>query len=265
MEKGLSFYGATAAQNRDNAGETLLIDGVDISRLRLVKDEHPEEENFFHSIGGLTVAKKIHNETECENERQLRVWRSVGVPLIYVEGCLANAEDHPNAKAAAALIRFSQRPDIPLEIGLSIDGGIVEKQNEQGQPDEKGSVLARTVALAASLTVKPCNPKCKVFLMNDLTKSDLAAQPPQRYWQALKKSQAKHSFNEVTDQDFALYLKMTKLKKSLVDYMGGFTSVRCKKCGDGVRFFKSSNDLPNGCPRCKTHFSMTEIWQALNK
>jgi predicted Zn-ribbon and HTH transcriptional regulator len=262
---GLKFYGATAAQNKDNAGETLLIDGTDISRLRLVKDEHPEEENFFHSIGALTVAVKIHNEKECTNERQLRVWRSVQAPLIYVEGELADDEDHPNAKSAAALVRFAQRPEIPLDIGLSIDGGIVEKRNEAGQPDEEGSILARTVALAASLTVKPCNPRCKLFLMNDLTKSDLAMSPPPAYWEALKKSQAKRSFNEISSAEFQLYVKMTKLKKSLADYMGGFTSIRCKKCGDGVRFFKSSKDLPNGCGNCKSHFSMSEIWQALNK
>lgn len=262
---GLKFYGATGAQNTDNAGEMLLIEGVDISNLRAVKDEHPEEENFFHTIGALTVAKKIFGEQDCKSDRELRVWRNTKVPLIYVEGELANDEDHPNAKSAAALVRFSQRPDIPLDVGLSIDGGIIEKRNAAGQPDEKGNVLARTVGLAASLTIKPCNPKCQLFLMNDLTKSDLSAPPPDRYWKALKKSAAKSSFRQMGGEELHLYMKMAKLKKSLTDYFGGFTSIRCKKCGAGTRFFKSSDDVPNGCPSCKTHFSMSEIWQSLNK
>lgn len=260
---GLKFFGATAAQNEDNAGETILIEGVDISKLRVLKDEHPEEENFFHTIGAVTLAKKIFSEKDCDSPRQVRVWRHVGVPLVYVEGEMADNEDHPNAKAAAAMVRFTQRQDIPLDVGLSIDGGIVEKRNEQGQPDEEGKILARTVGLAASLTIKPCNPKCRLFLMNDLTKSDLATPPPPGYWVALKKAQAKSSFREMGTNEFQIYLKLNKLKKSLTDYFGGFTSIRCKKCGDGVRFFKS--DAMNGCPKCKNHFSMTEIWQALNK
>lgn len=262
---GLKFYGATAAANRDNAGESLDIQGCDISNLRLIKDEHPEEETAFTQVGAVTLAKKIFSEKDCQSDRELRVWRGVQVPLVYIEGELADSEGHPNAQSAAALIRFSQRPEIPLDVGLSIDGGIIEKRNEHGQPDEKGNILARTVAIAASLTVKPCNPKCQLFLMNDLTKSDLSVPPPDRYWKALKKSQARSSFRQMGGDEFQIYLKLTKLKKSLTDYFGAFTSIRCKKCGNGTRFFKSSSDMPNGCPNCKTHFSMSEIWQALNK
>jgi len=260
---GMKIFGVLAAENKDNSGETIRIAGMDTSKLGPLVDEHHEEPSFFDHIGSITFHKKIMSQADCENDRQKRAWTRTGVPLLYIEGELCDDQDHANAKAAAALIRFSSRPDIPLNVGLSVDGGIAEKQNESGAQDENGKILTKTVALRGSLTSKPCNSKCFLEPMNDLTKSDLTAPPPAAYWAALKKARAAHSFNDIGGAEFQLYLKLTKLKKSLTDYFGGFTSIRCKKCGDGVRFFKS--DAMNGCPRCKNHFSMTEIWQSLNK
>lgn len=259
---GLKLYGIGAAENVDNVGETLKLAGLDDSHLNLMRDEH-EHDSFFFKLGVITFHKKIFSEKDCENAKQLRCWNSAKVPFLYAEATVADDTDHPNAKAAAEMIKFTQRPEIAqhLTCGWSIDGGIIEKQNQSGQQDENGKILSRTMATALALTTKPCNPKCRVFLENDLTKSDLQASPPDRYWAALKKSQAARSINE--SEDFKLYLKLNNLKKSLADYMGGHTSIRCKKCGNGVRFFKS--EAPNGCANCGNHYSMSEIWGALNK
>lgn len=259
---GLQFYGVLAAQNQDNAGETLLIEPLDTSRLGPLIDEHPEDIDFFRTLGAITKHRKLMKAEDCEDDRQKLCWERTRVPLLYIEGELANDEDHPNAKSAAALIRFCARPEIPLKIGLSIDGGILKRTNEGGQPDEKGKILAKAVALRGSLTHKPCNPKCFIVPMNDLQKSDVG-EPPAEYWEALKKSQATSSF--IQRPDFQLYLAMEKLKKSVSDYMGAFTSMRCKRCGNGVRFFKSSSNIPNGCSGCGTHFTLTDVWQSLNK
>jgi hypothetical protein len=259
---GMQFYGVLAAQNKDNAGETLLIEPLDVSRLGPLIDEHPEDIDFFRTLGAITYNKKIFSEKDCENDRQRMAWNRTKVPLLYIEGQLADDEDHPNAKSAAALIRFCARPEIPLKVGLSIDGGILDRRNEAGQPDKDGKVLAKAVALRGSLTHKPCNPKCFLAPMNDLQKSDMT-EPPAAYWEALKKSEAKSSFIE--RPDFKMYMAMEKLKKSITDYMGAFTSMRCKRCGSGVRFFKSSTNIPNGCSGCGTHFTLTDVWSALNK
>jgi hypothetical protein len=261
---GMKFFGCTGAQNIDNTGEVLDINGCDISKLKTVKDEHPDEDTCFSTIGAITMAKKIFSEKDCSSPRELRTWKQVGVPLIYVEGELAD-DDHPNAAAATALVKFTQRPDIPLNVGLSIDGGILERTDKDGNADAKGTQLTKTVALAASFTVKPANSKCFLSPINDLTKSDLTAEPPLVYWEALKKSQALRSFNEIQGVDFQLYLKVSSLKKSLKDYFGGFTSTKCKKCGTGVKFFKSTQDFPNGCTSCGSPFSMSDIWKSLNK
>lgn len=262
---GMKIYGCLAAENPDNVEETIKIAGIDTSKLGPLVDEHHDEPSFFDTIGAITYHAKLFSEADCKTDLQRRAWNRVKVPMLYIEGELADDTDHPNAKSAASLIKFCQRPEIPVNVGLSIDGGIIEKTDHNGTPSEDGSILAKTVALRGSLTVKPCNSKCFLAPVNDLTKSDLKLPPPQRYWSALQKSQSKSSFNVVVGLEVELYVKLNKLKKSIVDFNGSFTSLRCKKCGEGLRFFKSSTDLPNGCSKCGNHFSMSEIWQSLNK
>ena len=264
---GLKFYGIGAAECPDNIEETISINGMNIDKLRGIRDEH-DEDSMFRKIGAIKYAKKIFSQQDCENPKQLRCWQHAQVPFLYAEAELANDEDHPDAKAAAALLKFSQRPDIPLEIGLSVDGGILERRTKDGQITEDkavGKQLAQTVATDLAVTVKPCNQKCKIWLENDLTKSDLTMPPPAIYFEALKKSQAKISFNEVNDNSFKIYMKLEKLKKSLADYLGGFTAMKCPKCSQSIRFFKSSNQLPNRCSHCGDSFSLEKIWDALNK
>ena len=263
---GLKAYGIVAAQSPDREGETILIEGVDISNLKRLKDEHPEQDSSFHEIGDLRNVKKIFSEADCEHEKHRRAWEFAKVPLIYAESEYSNDFDHPNAKAAAALTQFAMRPDSQLAIGWSIDGGIIQRTDNTGKSDEEGKVLARTVGLAAALTVKPCNPKCKIWLENDLQKSIVNAPAPSNYLELLQKSTSKHSFRDVMGQaEVELFIKLNKLKKSLEDYHHAFTTVNCVKCGNGIRFFKSSNEIPNSCSKCGNSYSMSDIWKALNK
>lgn len=265
---GLRVYGIGAAQCPDNIGETILLEGLDDSRLKGVKDEHPDEPRFIDRIGAITYHKKIWSEKDCENEYQKKCWRFAQVPFLYAEAELADDEDHENAKAAAAMIRFSSRPDIPLEVGFSVDGGIIERRDLAGRPTEdkeKGKILARTLATDLATTVKPCNPKCKLWMFNDLTKSDLAAPAPAMYLAMRSRAGARSSFRETIESNqLKLLFKVDKLKKSLSDYFGAFTSVKCGGCGHGIRFFKSGN-VPNACPQCSKPFSMRQLWKSLNK
>jgi len=188
---------------------------------------------------------------------------------LYGEGELADDTEHPNAKAAAAVIKFSQRDDIPLTVGFSIDGGIMQRMTKDGQPTEDkemGKVLAQTLGIAASLTVKPCNPRCLAFIEGDLQKSIATAPEPSNYVELLRKSQSKTSFIESLGGDRAkIFLKLNGLKKSLDDYFSGFTSMRCNSCSKPVRFFKSTSSMPHKCSECEGVFSMNSIWKAINK
>jgi ribosomal protein S27E len=257
---GLQIYGIAASQNPDNVGETIVVPNIEDSRMRVLSDEHADEDGnieAFRIIGAITKHRKIMAETDCEDDYQRRCWKHAGVPFLYVEGELANDEDHPDAQSAASLIRFCSRPDIPLKVGLSIEGGIFERG---GQGDK---TLVKTMATGAALTVKPCNPKCALFMKTDLLKSERDAAPPARYFEALKKSQSKTSIYE--NHRLMLYLQLETLKKSLADYMGGFTQMKCPHCGHAIRFFKSTKDMPNGCRDCGSNFSISQIWKALNR
>ncbi len=263
---GTEFYGIGAAQNVDNSGELLYIEGLDNSRLTKVKDEH-DKDNFFHTLGSVKFSKKIMSEKDCENSYQKRCWSYVKVPFLYCEGVLADDHDHPNAKAAASILKFSQRQDVPLNVGLSIDGAVLERKDASGkvtEDKETGKNLTKTVGLAVSFTTKPCNPKCKLFLKNDLTKSIADAPVPKVVLDAINREQSRSSFTEQLKPVWDLYSKMQKLKKSLDDYFTGFAGVKCHDCGNAVRFFKSSKDIPNFCRNCGSSFSLSELWKAIN-
>lgn len=267
---GTRIYGIVAAQLPDNVGETILLEGLE-DRLKAIKDEH-DEDSMFRKVGAINFSKKIFSEKDCENPKQLRCWKHVKVPFLYAEGELADDTDHPNARAAAALLKFGARPDINMPIGFSVDGGIIERLDKAGNPTEdknEGKTLSRTLATAAAITVKPCNPKCAVFLENDLAKSDLAAPPPQVYYKAVKRAQKTSSVIENEHEralfQFKLLTGMQKLQKSLTDYFAAFTSTKCHKCGHTMRFFKASSDLPNACEKCHSQLSLNQLWKALNK
>lgn len=264
---GTKIYGCLAAQNEDLAGEVISIDGIDISRLNAITDEHRgTTPSFFHTLGAIVKAKKIYNEKDCEDPYQLKTWKKVGVPLIYVEGVLADAsKEHPNAAAAAELLRFTNSlKDSPLNIGLSVDGSILERKNQSGQVTEdkgQGKYITKALAVAGALTVKPCNPKCFVSLMNDLQKSDWVGEPPAVFYEALKKSQAHASIFD-SPQLKVLY-KLDTLKKSMGEFLNGFATAQCQDCGKPVRFFKSARDIPNKCGHCGEAFSISNLWKAI--
>lgn len=250
----MRWYGIGAAQNSDSAGETIIIDNMDTSKLRVFCDEHGSD--AWSIIGGINYHKKIHSAEECEDDHQRRCWEQARVPFLFVRGEIAEQSGHPNAQAAASLLRFvSSKPDLPLKVGLSIEGGILERAGQDNK------TLNKTVATGVAFTVKPANPKCVLFAEQDLAKSYTT--PPKAYYEALAKSQATHAFIE--SPKLMLLMHLDSLKKSVDDYLGGFTSMKCWHCGDGVRFFKSSRDIPNRCPKCSSAFRAFDIYKAMTK
>ncbi len=142
-----------ATQTRDIQGELLNIEGADISELEAGKgmfnDNH--QAGFFNSIGRVTSAKKIMVEGDCEDERQKYYWDKVKAPYIYVKGLLYDDEDHPNARAAAAILRNIHKSDIPLKLKASVEGATIAR----GMKDP--TLLARTKIVKVALTFTPAN------------------------------------------------------------------------------------------------------------
>lgn len=106
---------------------------------------------FFNDLGRVTEAKKIFSESDCENDRHRYYWEKVKSPYIYVRGFLTDDEDHPNARAAAAIMRNIHKVDCPLKMKASVEGGVLAR----GIRDE--SLLARTRIMKVALTFTPAN------------------------------------------------------------------------------------------------------------
>lgn len=138
---------------KDTQGETLSIEGADIQDLQFGKgrfnDNHGK--GFFNSLGMVTEAKKITKSEDCENDRHSYYWDKIKAPFVYAKGYLHNDEDHPNAKAAAAIIRNIHRNDVPLKMKASVEGGVVAR----GIKDP--TRLARTKIHSVALTFTPAN------------------------------------------------------------------------------------------------------------
>jgi hypothetical protein len=151
--KRLKIDMCAGSELKDTQGETLSIEGADISDLQngngRLNDNHGK--GFFNSIGRVTSAKKIFKAEDCDNERHRYYWEKIKAPYIYVAGELYNDEDHPNARAAAAIMKNVHREDIPLKMKASVEGGVMAR----GISDP--SRLAQTKIHSVALTFTPAN------------------------------------------------------------------------------------------------------------
>src|ERR1051325_6781837 len=171
-KKPLEIDACAGSQLRDTQGEMLSVEGADISDLQAGKgrwnDNHGK--GFFNSIGRITHAKKIFKAEDCEDDRQKYYWEKVKAPYVYVKGYLYDDEDHPNAKAAAAILRNIHKADVPLKLKASVEGGVVSR----GIKD--ASLLARTKIHSVALTFTPANNATLVEPVSlDKTQTDEAA------------------------------------------------------------------------------------------
>lgn len=152
-KKPLKIDMIAGSQLRDSQGETLSVEGADISDLEAgrgrINDNHGK--GFFNSIGRVTNAKKIFKKDDCSSPRHEYYWEKVKAPYIYVEAELYDDEDHPNAKAAAAILRNIHKTDSPLQLKASVEGGVVSR----GIKDP--SFLARTKIHSVAITFTPAN------------------------------------------------------------------------------------------------------------
>ncbi len=152
-DKRLWIDMCAGSELKDTQGETLSVDGADINDLELGKgrfnDNHGK--GFFNSLGRVTEAKKIFKAEDCDNARQEYYWDKIKAPFVYCKGYLYNDEDHPNARAAAAILRNIHREDAPLSMKASVEGGVVSR----GISDP--TRLTHTKIHSIALTFTPAN------------------------------------------------------------------------------------------------------------
>jgi hypothetical protein len=152
-KKPLEIDMCAGSQLRDTQGEMLSVEGADIDDLvrgnGRINDNHGK--GFFNSIGRVVTAKKIFKDSDCEDDRHKYYWDKVKAPYIYVKAVLYDDEDHPNAKAAAAILRNIHKSDVPLKLKASVEGGVISR----GISDP--SLLSKTKIHSIALTFTPAN------------------------------------------------------------------------------------------------------------
>jgi hypothetical protein len=247
------IYGIAATESLDRTGERVMLNGMDIQHVRAFNDEH-QSKHCFEILGAVQASKKIYSERDCEDQYQLKCWNLVRKPYLYVYGEIADQDGHPNAQAAAALIKFSTRhPEMP--VGFSVEGATLERE---------GNMLTKTKVVNISLTVKPANTECRVFSVQDLTKSYEDVALPDLY----KGAHGRKQFRNVPS-DAARILSKTAfikdaitLSKSQEISPDGVAAVKCWSCGEAKLFVKRR--LPNRCVACGEAFSMQDLFKALS-
>lgn len=166
--KKLEIDMCAGSELKDTQGETLSVEGADITDLTSgngrINDNHGK--GAFNCLGRVTDAKKIFKAEDCENDRHRYYWEKIKAPYIYVKAELFNNEDHPNARAAAAIIKNIHREDVPLKMKASVEGGVVARGiNDPAR-------LARTKIHSVALTFTPANNATLVEPLN-LDKSNI--------------------------------------------------------------------------------------------
>lgn len=163
--RGMIIDGVIASEAIDSSGEVLDVKGCDISSLPVdgvLNYEHADPKragaSFMDIIGRCIEAKKIYSQDDCSNERELMYWKQVKLPFIYGKFELFDAEGHPGAVAAAAMIRHYHNRGLPLLIRYSIEGSTLEKE---------GNRLKRCIGRAVAATCRPCNKTAFSGLLDD--------------------------------------------------------------------------------------------------
>lgn len=155
---GTKLHGPLAGSQLDSAGEQLLLEGLDISALKVANYEHSSSLPA-QNVGRVISAKKIFGPEDCENDDQLKFFERLNkTPYLYGIIELFDDVGHDGASDIAAMARYDAknadqydyRSKYPL-LGASVEGSKIEKQ---------GHVITKSLARKISVTVSPCNRVC---------------------------------------------------------------------------------------------------------
>jgi len=172
---GIMLSGIAACETIDSSGEILKMDGLDISSLErdgLFNYEH-ESKTASSIVGKILKAKKIFSEKDCENESQVKFWKQVNTPYLWVMGELFDDVGHSEAMNIAAMLRYDMKAKAEGKytegmaqiINLSVEGAKLRKE---------GNTIVRSIARKISITCTPCNKvaSAEIHTQSDQSKSE---------------------------------------------------------------------------------------------
>jgi hypothetical protein len=163
MSKNTVIDGIAASEHLDSSGESLSIEGMDISSLggpdSILNWEHGSKDRPSQVVGKVTFARKIMKKSDAKNKREVYFWNKIKKPFVYIKAELFDGLGHSGAQDVAAMLKYKNKDkgkNSRLVVGFSIEGGKIEK---------KGMQVTKSIARDVAITVKPCNKVCDAELI----------------------------------------------------------------------------------------------------
>ena len=168
MSKNTIIDGIAASEHIDSSGESLSIEGMDISSLggpdSILNWEHGSKDRPGQVVGKVTFARKIMKKEDAKSQREQYFWNKAKKPFVYIKAELFDGLGHSGAEDVSALLKYKNKDkgeDSRLVVGFSIEGGKIEKH---------GMLVTKSIARDVAITVKPCNKICDAEVID----SDIA-------------------------------------------------------------------------------------------
>ena len=168
MSKNTIIDGIAASEHIDSSGESLSIEGMDISSLggpdSILNWEHGSKDRPGQVVGKVTFARKIMKKEDAKSQREMYFWNKAKKPFVYIKAELFDGLGHSGAEDVAAMLKYKNKDkgeDSRLVVGFSIEGGKIEKN---------GMLVTKSIARDVAITVKPCNKICDA----EVIESDVA-------------------------------------------------------------------------------------------
>ena len=202
LRKGTVIECVASTPDKDISGEILDISGADLSaiheRRSFFNSDHRND--FAHTVGVVTDAKKILKADDCETPTQLKFWNEIQKPFIWAKGELYDGNGHKEADAIASIYKFYMAKNEASPIKISVEGKTLERDK---------NVLKRTVIKNLAITLMPCNRNTRTEVTN-ITKSmgfDVST---------LMKSEATPFFVETKEEPFQKLYQLAVTARELL-------------------------------------------------
>lgn len=164
LQKSTVIECVASTSDKDVTGESLHIDGADISPLLegrgFVNSDHRND--FAHLVGTVKAARIVKSLQDCETPTQIKFWNELGRPYLWCKAELWDGSGHKEADSIAAIYKFYGKKNEKPPIKVSVEGKTLERG--------PNGLLKRTLIKGIALTVHPCNRTTRTEV-TEITKS----------------------------------------------------------------------------------------------
>lgn len=164
---GTMLSGCFCSRNLDTHGETIDINGLDISTLAVDGKAIFEHKKDLPDqiVGRVIFAKKLFSEKDCDTSDQLKWWNKVQCDMVY--GIVELFDGHKGADAVISVLNHDLNNTNEGQkslVGFSIDGQVLEKD---------GNVIKNATGRDVAISYRPANKMAQASLYTEQPSSPL--------------------------------------------------------------------------------------------